>query len=301
MRAKITFLTALFLSILCHSQSIEKFSIDSGGASASAGGIQILYTIGEVNIAERTSATVSLSEGFINSVQVLIKIDPTIFLQGPYSGGVLSDALRSSGNIPTTSPYTDGLTCDVAVFNTTGNDAIVDWVWIEVRETDGTTVTDQTSALIQSDGDVVATDGTSSVIVDAPDGNYLIMISHRNHIGVLTANPIVLAKGSTATLNLSTDSALVMGGSNGISDMGDGNFALFSGDFNGDGQVQNTDKNAVQALIGISGLTDADLDMNNQVQNTDIQNKLNPNIGKGEQFSSRTLDLKLYAKRKKDN
>jgi len=100
---------------------------------------------------------------------------------------------------------------------------------------------------------------------------------------------------------LTTSSALVAGGLNGIADMGDGSFALFSGDFNGDGQVQNTDKSAVQPLIGTSGMTDADLDMNGQVQNTDVQLKLNPNIGKGEQFSSRVQDLKLYAKRRKDN
>ena len=56
-----------FLSTLSFSQSIEKFSIDSGGASASAGGIQILYTIGEVNVQEYSTSTLSVSEGFINS------------------------------------------------------------------------------------------------------------------------------------------------------------------------------------------------------------------------------------------
>jgi len=187
MKTKLTFLITGLITFMSHAQSIEKFSIDSGGASASAGGIQILYTIGEVNVAERTSATVSLSEGFINSVQLLIKIDPTILLEGPYSGGILSDDLRASGNLPTTSPYIDGLTCDASVFTPTGSDAIVDWIWMEIRDTDGTTVIDSTSALIQSDGDVVGVDGISPVVVDVPNGNYLVMLSHRNHIGVLTA------------------------------------------------------------------------------------------------------------------
>ena len=40
------------------------------------------------------------------------------------------------------------------------------------------------------------------------------------------------------------------------------------------------------------------VDMNGEVQNSDINNILNPNIGRGEQFARR--NLKLYAKRKKD-
>ena len=52
---------------ILNAQSIEKFSIDSGGASASAGGIEILYTIGEVAVAERSASGISVSEGFINS------------------------------------------------------------------------------------------------------------------------------------------------------------------------------------------------------------------------------------------
>ncbi|MCL5128124.1 T9SS type A sorting domain-containing protein [Algibacter sp. L4_22] len=60
----------LMIITLCtwcgYSQSIEKFSIDSGGASTSAGGLQILYVIGEVNVAEQISGDLSVSEGFIS-------------------------------------------------------------------------------------------------------------------------------------------------------------------------------------------------------------------------------------------
>ena len=286
-----------FLSTLSFSQSIEKFSIDSGGASASAGGIQILYTIGEVNVQEYSTSTLSVSEGFINPQQLIIKIDPKIFLEGPYNAGIMLDGLRSTGNIPTTSPYIDGLTTNSSVFSVTGTDAIIDWVWIEIRDsTDGTTVINSTSALLQADGDVVSTDGIAAITVNVPEDNYYIMISHRNHLGVRTANTINLI-GGTQSIDLTADSALIEGGTNAIADLGDGNLALFSGDFDGNGQVQNSDKIAVEILRGTNGFSNADLDMNSEVQNTDIQNKLNPNIGKGEQFVSRSL--KLYAKRKK--
>src|SRR5690606_15214558 len=48
-------------------QTIEKFSIDSGGNSTSNGNITVLYTIGEVNVQELNAANIFISEGFISS------------------------------------------------------------------------------------------------------------------------------------------------------------------------------------------------------------------------------------------
>ena len=76
-KLKITLLIGLLITYMNHAQSIEKFSIDSGGASVNVGGLQILYTIGEVNVAEYSSPTVSVSEGFINPQQLIIKIEIT--------------------------------------------------------------------------------------------------------------------------------------------------------------------------------------------------------------------------------
>ncbi|WP_225034617.1 hemagglutinin protein [Winogradskyella sp. SM1960] len=285
---------SIALSIAVQAQSIEKFSIDSGGASVTAGGIQMLYTIGEVNVQELSTGGISVSEGFINPMSLMIKLDPKIFLEGPYNAGQMNDVLRSTDNIPTSSPYVDNATCNATVFDTTGANAIIDWVWIELRDSnDGITVLAETSALLQADGDVVATDGTSVININVSPGNYYVMVSHRNHLGVLTANPINLS-GSATVLDLTTNSLLVTGGANGIANMDDGNYALFAGDFDGNGQIQNSDAVGALPFIGLSGYLNADIDMNSQGQNTDILNTLNPNIGRGEQYSSR----QLFAKRK---
>ena len=53
--------------VVTQAQTIEKFSIDSGGASTTNGIITMLYTIGEVNVQELDAGNISLSEGFINS------------------------------------------------------------------------------------------------------------------------------------------------------------------------------------------------------------------------------------------
>ena len=66
MKTVLTILSFCLVSFFGNGQSIEKFSIDSGGASASAGNIEILYTLGEVNVQESAAGNIQVSEGFIN-------------------------------------------------------------------------------------------------------------------------------------------------------------------------------------------------------------------------------------------
>jgi len=64
-----TYLTSLLFLIAAYnaySQTIEKFSIDSGGAISSNGGLSLIYTIGETTIAEPAAGNINLSSGFIN-------------------------------------------------------------------------------------------------------------------------------------------------------------------------------------------------------------------------------------------
>ena len=286
---QLTLITTLLFSGLLAAQSIYKSSIDSGGASVSSGGVQMYYTIGEVDVQEVTAGGVGLSEGFI-SARMETSIDPKIFLQGPYTTSLMADDLRVADVIPTTSPYTDGATVNMSVFNDGGTsgtgsaiDDIVDWVWIEIRDVDKTTIVYSTSALLQADGDVVDTNGISLQTVDVPFGNYYLVLNHRNHLGIRSLNTVSLL-GGIMSIDLRSNSALVAGGTDGIADMGDGSYALFAGDFNENGQVQNTDRNAVIPLLGALGYDNADINMNNQVQNTDLQLLLIPNQGKGEQI-----------------
>ena len=55
-----------YIPFLGMCQSIEKSSVDSGGASVTQGNIQVLYTIGEVHVREVTVGNITISEGFIN-------------------------------------------------------------------------------------------------------------------------------------------------------------------------------------------------------------------------------------------
>jgi hypothetical protein len=241
MRKKLTFLLSLFMAYVCQAQSIEKFSIDSGGASATAGGVEILYTIGEVNVQELSAGTVSVSEGFINS-NMKIKIDPKLFLQGPFlnpvSAGLMNDNLRQNTFIPTTSPYADAATCNASVFSVTGDNAIVDWIWVELRaENDNEKLINGKSALLQRDGDVVGLDGVSNVIMEAAPTNYYVVVKHRNHLGAMSASTIALNETTTTLVDF-TNSGFSTFGSHGQVVLGSGELALWTGNVNGDTHIQ---------------------------------------------------------------
>lgn len=79
----------------------------------------------------------------------------------------------------------------IAVFAVTGEDAIVDWIFLELRDkNDYTTVVATRSALVQRDGDIVDLDGTSAVFFpDVNSDSYFLVVRHRNHLGVMTKYP----------------------------------------------------------------------------------------------------------------
>ncbi len=121
-------------------------------------------------------------------------------LDGAYTSGTLmSDALRAANLVPTTQPYTGlgysyvgaptGLTMPAAMLTTTGGNAIVDWVVVEVRNAlSPATVVYSKPALLQRDGDVVDVDGSSYVNVPITAGNYHVAVRHRNHLGIMTGS-----------------------------------------------------------------------------------------------------------------
>lgn len=74
------------------------------------------------------------------------------------------------------------------VFGVTNHNAIVDWVFIELRSSeDNTHVIATRSGLLQRDGDVVDLDGVSSLFFpDVEDEEFYVVARHRNHLGVMS-------------------------------------------------------------------------------------------------------------------
>jgi len=146
-----------------------------------------------------------ISEGETNK----IKLEAKVFLEGPYDdvAGTMDDDLRVLTLIPSIEPYTilgfnhvngGGETVDPGVLDVTGNNAIVDWIYLELRDKDDSTIVlDTRSALIQRDGDVVDIDGTSVVKFSLPADDYFVAVRHRNHLGAMANSAVALSKTAT--------------------------------------------------------------------------------------------------------
>ena len=226
-----------------------------------------------------------------------LQLTPKILLSGAYdTGGLMKDDLRSAGAIPTTEPYTAlGYTtvncpCDSttqSVLDATGDNAIVDWALVELRlKSNQDSILQSVTGLLQKDGDIVDVDGVSPLkIPNFPTDSFYVAIKHRNHLGVITPNYQELTP-IASNYDFTTDLNNTQGGITGISNLGDGFYALYSGDIDRNGQVQNTDATLLILKLGTSGYLEEDLDMNTQVQNTDLTNKLRPNLGTGVQFNN---------------
>ena len=134
-------------------------------------------------------------------------IDMKVFLAAAYEPAtdLMRDNLRSLGIIPNQQPYggpqygdydyNGTETIGAGVMTTTGNNAIVDWVMVELRNASNPAILIQRqAALVQRDADIVSPrDGSSSLkFPTLPAGNYYVVVKHRNHLGVMTATPIAV-------------------------------------------------------------------------------------------------------------
>ncbi|MFT4532667.1 MAG: CshA-type fibril repeat protein [Saprospiraceae bacterium] len=172
-------------------------------------------------------------EGNVTSALVTIlydgclKLNLRVYLEGALinnagatgaKGPLMRDNLRSSpyeavihsNFIPVEEPYTSlvafnhtgeggGEMATETAFDLNGENSVVDWVFIELRDkTDSTSVLFTRSALLQRDGDVVDVDGVSPLLWCAlPDDTYYIVVRHRNHLGVMSALPEILTVEGT--------------------------------------------------------------------------------------------------------
>ncbi len=167
-----------------------------------------------------TNTTWALSR---DAVVTPVKLAMKVFLEGPYNTGttLMNTNLRTMPTFPLTEPYTGlgftqtggggGEVINSSVLTVTGNNAIVDWVLLELRNSaNSSSILATRSALVQSDGDVVDLDGTSPVSLNRPAGSYFASVRHRNHLGAMTLNAVALTSVST-TVDLSLSATATYG------------------------------------------------------------------------------------------
>jgi len=184
------------------------------------------------------------------------KLSANVFLEGPYDAntGLMNDDLRSGNNIPLIEPFTDlgfthvytgGLEMTTpAVLAVTGDNAIVDWVFVEIHNNElplGIILT--MSALLQRDGDIVQVDGVSPLEFPIIS-DYFVVVRHRNHFGVQSLDILPATHPSNIDF---TDPLTPVYGTNAMKNV-DGVMVMIAGDANRDGQINAVDKNGYWRL-----------------------------------------------------
>lgn len=200
------------------------------------------------------------------------QVELSALLEGPFdpTTSLMKDNLRSDGFIPLAEPYTSlgythigggGETTVPSVLNTTGPNAIVDWIFIELRAaSDSTTAVATRSALLQADGDIVDLDGDSNVDFTNTGigmGNYWIVLRHRTHIDAMSATPILIEGFCPGLYDFNASGAF----NNSLKPLTNGFQAFYEGDVNQDGVINSFDRSQLWNKRNLTGYVEVDTNL----------------------------------------
>jgi uncharacterized protein (TIGR02145 family) len=216
--------------------------------------------------------------------------DITVLLEGPFNGMTMNTTLNTKGIIPLTQPFSG------PPWNYPGTEAvasippdIVDWILLEYRDaadinsaTFEATIGKQ-AAFIRSNGNIVNLNGSAPPLFNYTlNDDLFVVIWHRNHLPVLSANPLVETAGVFPyDFTLSAEQAF---GSN-QNNLGNGFFGMISGDMNTDGIIDEFDLSTqwnIEACL--SNYFKADVNFDAQTDNLDKNEYWYNNMGKTEMF-----------------
>ena len=187
-----------------------------------------------------------------------------VYLEGAWNGTNLSAAT----NIPLSQPY------NTTPWNYYGTETqtvlptgAIDWVLIEAKSSIGGAVLDRRACLLMSNGTLRELDGTEGAkLRNLTAGSYYLVVRHRNHLPVISANAVVLPNATAYSFTTSATSA---SGSESLKHIGS-IYALYAGDIGSDGTITNTDFNQYTTQSSQYGYRNADCNMNGVVETIDF-------------------------------
>ncbi|MFT4661197.1 MAG: hypothetical protein ACI8XB_001469, partial [Patiriisocius sp.] len=200
------------------------------------------------------------------------------YLQGPYdeTSSQMIDELRSEGLLPLTEPYSSlgytvpSVSTNMVVLGVTGNNAIIDWILVELRDgSDPTNVLATQAALLQSDGDIVNTNGETLTFDDIGESSFYVALRHRNHMGVRTAAAQSIVGGISFDF---TNTASELFGVDPMFLFTDVR-TMYSANANGDNQINIVDENLFWVIQNGSAynyiLSTADFNLDGAINSVD--------------------------------
>jgi hypothetical protein len=181
-------------------------------------------------------------------------------LEGAYDATSGQMRTELTGQIPTEDPY----------FGTETAGSIasdwVDWVLVQLRSAaDPTQVLTERPALLRSDGYLVDTQGQVCVaFADVGESSAYVALYHRNHLPVMTSQPVLLANYTINFLDFTEPSVAVFGTE--TRNVVNGKALMLAGDASYDGSIDEADRSDFwrvqngQALPYLQSQADFNLD-----------------------------------------
>ncbi|MCF8405552.1 MAG: C10 family peptidase [Bacteroidales bacterium] len=219
-------------------------------------------------------------------------VDLKVFLQGPFEGSEMSTALNVSNLIPFNQPF------NVAPWNYSGTESvtsipnanITDWILVEFRDAldaasaDLSTRMERQAAFLLKNGSIVGIDGMSYIQMNTSvSDNLFVVLSHRNHLDILSANPVTTL-GGVLTYDFTSGESQVYGNNAGHTEMAPGIWGMTAGNGIVDLFIDNQDKDACwETEAGQEAYLQGDFNLDGQVDNKDKDDFWHPNLGKGSQ------------------
>ena len=173
----------------------------------------------------------------------------SVMLEGAYNGTDMSTTLFDDGVLAGGQPFnTEPWNYDGLETITAAPDAdIVDWMYIQFRETSGDassaisdSLLDHQAAVLLSDGTVARPDGSPFIYYKGNiTKNLYVVIFHRNHLAVMSATPLT---GFSDFFFYNFTDALSKAYLNGQKALGGGMYGMIAGDSDANGTVNLDDK-----------------------------------------------------------
>lgn len=169
--------------------------------------------------------------------------------------------------------YYDGSETVAGIPNTN----IVDWLLVQARDATSAanatpaTIKENQVAFLLNNGKIVGLDGQSNISFSEPiDDNLYLVVFQRNHLGVMSSGPVDITGDYAFTYLFSVGADQVYGDSNGHKEIGSGLWGMMGGDGDGNGQVELVDKTATwQSQAGKTNYFSGDYNLDGQVDNSD--------------------------------
>jgi hypothetical protein len=278
---KLTWLLVMVIAVqFLSAQSLSPTVVASSGGYFEGTGASLSWTLGEIATETFSSGNLILTQGFQQPIGIAltgINVDLLVYLEGPFSGTDMKTGLNSAGVIPISQPY------NIEPWNYSGSESVVsipngnvvDWVLVELRDAanaasaNASTRIARQAAFLLKNGTIVGLDGASDLqFNNVVNQQLFVVIWHRNHLGVLSANALSQS-GGIYSYNFSSAITQVYGNSAGYKLVGSGLYGMAGGDNDGDGDVDLTDKAVWSSNAGTAGYKSSDFDLNTQVSNTD--------------------------------